>query len=115
MILSWLSSVCKNCYLFCIALLNLSCSEETAEDVRAVMHAIQENETAQMRDLTSFLDLEIHFVQQYLDVLVDVRSDWPDRYVKLSLQDPYLIVETKVLPGSKTTKPKGFPGASLEQ
>ncbi|OSX56972.1 hypothetical protein POSPLADRAFT_1186266 [Postia placenta MAD-698-R-SB12] len=52
--------------------------EETAEDVRARMQAIQENEVAQLRELTAFLDLEIHFVAQYLDVLQDVRSSWVD-------------------------------------
>ncbi|PFH50183.1 hypothetical protein AMATHDRAFT_61501 [Amanita thiersii Skay4041] len=50
--------------------------EETMEDIRAHMHAIQENEIAQHRELTAFLDLEINFVQQYLDVLKDVKSDW---------------------------------------
>lgn len=68
--------------LFPIALtiltVNLVSSEETAEDVRARMQAIQENEVAQLRELTAFLDLEIHFVAQYLDVLQDVRSSWVD-------------------------------------
>ena len=40
------------------------------------MHAIQENEIAQHRELTAFLDMEINYVQQYLDVLMDVKADW---------------------------------------
>jgi len=46
------------------------------EDVHAHMHAIQENEIAQHRELTAFLDMEINYVQQYLDVLMDVKADW---------------------------------------
>jgi hypothetical protein len=45
------------------------------------MHAIQENEIGQLRDLTSFLDVEINFVERYLDVLKDVKSDWYDECV----------------------------------
>jgi hypothetical protein len=45
------------------------------------MHSIQENEIVQLRELTSFLDLEINFVQQYLNVLTDVKSDWYKEYV----------------------------------
>lgn len=53
-------------------------SEEITEDVRARMLAIQENELEQLRELTGFLDMEIHFVQQYLEVLKETRSDWVD-------------------------------------
>lgn len=53
--------------------------EETAEDLRAHMHAIQENESSQLKDLGSFLDLEINFVQQYFDVLREVKSEWPEK------------------------------------
>lgn len=47
------------------------------------MHAIQENEHGQFRELVSFLDLEMNFVQSYLDVLKDVKSDVEsyERYV----------------------------------
>ena len=51
-------------------------SEETLEDVRAHMYAIQENEIAQHRELTGFLDMKINYVQQYLEVLMEVRADW---------------------------------------
>jgi hypothetical protein len=40
------------------------------------MIAIQENEIEQLRDLTSFLDAETLFVQQYLDVLKEAKSEW---------------------------------------
>ncbi|KAG6830135.1 hypothetical protein H0H92_001999 [Tricholoma furcatifolium] len=50
--------------------------DETSEDVQARMHAIQDKEITQMRDLTSFVNLEINFVEQYLNVLKEVRADW---------------------------------------
>jgi len=53
-------------------------SEETEEDLLAHMHAIQENEHGQLRELTTFLDFEINFVQSYLDVLKDVKADWQE-------------------------------------
>ncbi|KIP06763.1 hypothetical protein PHLGIDRAFT_128090 [Phlebiopsis gigantea 11061_1 CR5-6] len=52
--------------------------EECAEDVRARMYAIQENELEQLRDLTSLLDNEMQFVEQYLEVLRDVKANWVD-------------------------------------
>lgn len=58
-------------------------SEETSEDVRARMHAIQENEMVQLRELTAFLDLEMNFVEQYLEVLRDVKAGWIDEYASL--------------------------------
>ncbi|KAJ7913976.1 hypothetical protein B0H13DRAFT_2659425 [Mycena leptocephala] len=51
--------------------------EETEEEVEAHMHAIQENEIVQLRELTSFLTLELNYVEQYLDVLKDTRANWP--------------------------------------
>ena len=42
------------------------------------MHAIQENEHSQHRELATFLDTEINFVQTYLDVLKDVKADWQE-------------------------------------
>ncbi|KAJ7635099.1 hypothetical protein FB45DRAFT_910766 [Roridomyces roridus] len=51
--------------------------EETAEELEAHMHAIQENEIVQLRDLTGLLTNEIKFVEEYLDVLRDTRANWP--------------------------------------
>lgn len=42
------------------------------------MCAIQEAEIDQLRDLTSFLDTELHFVEQYLEVLQEVKAGWID-------------------------------------
>ncbi|CCM01681.1 uncharacterized protein FIBRA_03745 [Fibroporia radiculosa] len=66
--------------------------EETAEDVRARMHAIQENEVAQLHDLTALVDLELNFVEQYLQVLREVKSTW---------------VEEAVVRRMEATRPKG--------
>lgn len=40
------------------------------------MHSIQDNEIDQQRELNAFLNLEMGFVQQYLDVLKETRHDW---------------------------------------
>lgn len=42
------------------------------------MYAIQENEVLQLRDLTSFVDLKLNFIEQYLAVLRDVKANWVD-------------------------------------
>ncbi|KAF7327310.1 BAR domain-containing protein [Mycena kentingensis (nom. inval.)] len=52
--------------------------EETMEEVEAHMHAIQENETSQLRELTNFLTHQITFVENYLDVLKETRDSWPE-------------------------------------
>ena len=62
-------------------------SEEASEDVRARMHAIQENEIDQLRELSRFLEMEIRFAEQYLDVLRGVKEDWIDEYVIFSRHD----------------------------
>lgn len=40
------------------------------------MHAIQDTEIAQHRELSMLLDLEINYVEQYLEVLKDIKNDW---------------------------------------
>jgi hypothetical protein len=40
------------------------------------MEVIRNDDALHLRELTAFLDLEINFAQQYLEVLKDVRSDW---------------------------------------
>lgn len=50
------------------------------EDLRAHMHAIQENEHNQLEELTSFLILETNFVESYLAVLNEVKQDWQGGY-----------------------------------
>jgi hypothetical protein len=61
----------------------LAFSEEMAEDVRSRMRAIQDEEISQLRDLTTFLDLELHFATQYVDVLKNVKAEWCAEYVVL--------------------------------
>ena len=61
-------------------------SEETLEDVRARMFAIQENELEQLRALTTFLDDEIHFVEQYLEVLKEAKTTWIDEGTLSSME-----------------------------
>ena len=51
------------------------------------MHAIQENEIDQLRELSKFLEMEIRFAEQYLDVLKAVKGDWIDEYVAGSLHN----------------------------
>ncbi|KAJ3574032.1 hypothetical protein NP233_g2039 [Leucocoprinus birnbaumii] len=50
--------------------------DETAEDIRAHMEMIRSDDALHLRELTAFLDLEINFAQQYLEVLKDVKADW---------------------------------------
>lgn len=48
------------------------------------MHAIQENEIDQLRELSKLLEMEIRFAEQYLDVLSGVKEDWIDEFVVTS-------------------------------
>ena len=58
----------------------ITSSDEMTEDLRAHMHAIQENEHNQLEELSSFLTLETNFVQSYLAVLQDVKEGWHGGY-----------------------------------
>jgi len=49
------------------------------EDLRAYMHAIQENEHNQLQGLATLIDTELNFVQNYLGVLKEVKSDFYDK------------------------------------
>lgn len=53
--------------------------EEMAEDVRARMDIIREGEVEHQQELRKFLRSETHFVQQYLEVLKEVASEWPEQ------------------------------------
>ena len=66
-------------------------SEEINEDVRARMLAIQEEELDQLKELTGFLDMELRFAEQYLSVLKEARSEWPDESVRSCLMYMYRI------------------------
>ncbi|KAI8992761.1 hypothetical protein BD414DRAFT_284774 [Trametes punicea] len=62
--------------------------EETLEDVRARMWTIQENEIIQLRELTSFLDLELSFVRSFYEELQKVRDNWIDEETLKKLGAP---------------------------
>ena len=47
------------------------------------MYSIQENEVLQLRELTNFLDLEITFLQSYLEELQKVKAGWIDECVRV--------------------------------
>ncbi|KAJ2986641.1 hypothetical protein NUW54_g9692 [Trametes sanguinea] len=59
--------------------------EETLEDVRARMWAIQENEVVQLRELTNFLDLELSFIRSFYEELQRVRNEWIDECVQIDI------------------------------
>ena len=42
------------------------------------MYSIQENEVIQLRELTNLLDLEITYVQSYLDEFTKTKAGWVD-------------------------------------
>jgi len=48
------------------------------------MHGLQEKEVDQERDLASLLDIEINFVQNYLDILNDIKADWRSACVPIT-------------------------------
>jgi predicted nucleic acid-binding Zn-ribbon protein len=55
--------------------------EETLEDVNARMNAIRDKERMNVVRLTEFLKLEMNFVNQYLEVLNQAKSEWNDELV----------------------------------
>ena len=64
---------------FIVTCLTDNISEETVEDLRAHIHAIQENEHSQLHELTTLVDVEFNYVQNYLDILKDVKAGWQDQ------------------------------------
>jgi len=50
------------------------------------MHAIQENEIDQLRELSKFLEMETRFAEQHLEVLRGVKDDWIDEFVVILLR-----------------------------
>jgi hypothetical protein len=53
-------------------------SEEISESVQIRMHAIQDSEIDQLKELEIFLDLEVRFAERYLEAMRSVKSDWVD-------------------------------------
>ncbi|EJD05243.1 BAR-domain-containing protein [Fomitiporia mediterranea MF3/22] len=62
--------------------------EEMGEDVRARMEEIREGEVEHQRELESFLRVETQFVEQYLGVLKEVKSEWPEPDTYADLRRP---------------------------
>jgi hypothetical protein len=54
-------------------------SESTAEDLKARVRAIQEREIDQIRDLSSLLDGELKFAEQYVKILKEAKSGWAEQ------------------------------------
>lgn len=52
--------------------------DEMAEDVKTRMDAIREGDLDSLRALGGFLDMEMRFVEQYLETLKEVKSEWPE-------------------------------------
>ncbi|KAI0640911.1 hypothetical protein C8Q79DRAFT_421652 [Trametes meyenii] len=75
--------------------------EETLEDVRARMWAIQENEVVQLRELTNFLDLEMSYVRSYLEELEKIRSGWIDEETMKKLGAPKARPPSRPAPASR--------------
>jgi hypothetical protein len=55
------------------------------------MEVIRNDDILHLWELIAFLDLEINFAQQYLEVLKDVRSDWSYGWA-LSISNLYLFL-----------------------
>ncbi|KAF7436468.1 hypothetical protein PC9H_003301 [Pleurotus ostreatus] len=77
--------------------------EETLEDVRVMMEAIQASETELQNDLTAFLELEINFVEQYLAVMQEVKADWPTT-INSNKRSPPLLKHAMSKSGSVRSK-----------
>ncbi|KAH9916575.1 BAR-domain-containing protein [Epithele typhae] len=75
--------------------------EETLEDVRVRMRGIQDNEVVQLRELTSFLDLEITYVRSYLDELEKAKASWVDETTLKKLGAPKARPPPRVAPVSR--------------
>lgn len=60
--------------------------EEMSDDVRARMDVIREDEVEHQRELKNLVQTEMKFVEQYLEVLKEVKSEWPEpEYVPIQI------------------------------
>jgi hypothetical protein len=48
----------------------------------AKMATVQESEAAMISDLSDFLEAELDFVNQYQEILEDLKTEWGSMYVK---------------------------------
>ncbi|KAF7370320.1 BAR-domain-containing protein [Mycena sanguinolenta] len=79
--------------------------DETEEEVEAHMHAIQENEIVQLRELTNFLTLELNYVEQYAEVLKETRANWPSDSPPVRHAAPSHAKKTGSVRSRKSDKP----------
>ncbi|KAF8555166.1 BAR-domain-containing protein [Imleria badia] len=61
--------------------------DETSENVRSQIQTIQENEILQLRELTTFLDIQLNFARQYCEILNDVKASWCDESTLTKSED----------------------------
>jgi hypothetical protein len=54
-------------------------SEEISSEVQNQMEKIQDGELEQFRDLSRLLDMEMKFVEGWLDTLREIKDDWPEK------------------------------------
>ncbi len=52
--------------------------EKVCEDVQFRMDTIKANEAVHLEELTSLLDSETKFVEEYLSILKGIRAEWPE-------------------------------------
>jgi hypothetical protein len=57
--------------------------EESSEDVFRRMQDIKEAEVDLVQDLTDFLEAELTYYDRCREILLNVKRDWPVRYVAL--------------------------------
>lgn len=57
--------------------------EETNDDVYRRMQDIKESETESVTDLTSFLDAELSYHDKCREALMQLRKEWPAKYVSI--------------------------------
>jgi hypothetical protein len=56
-------------------------SDEAEADVHSRIEAIQQNEIDQILVLGTFLDNELSYAEQYIQILRDVKDNWPGKCV----------------------------------
>ncbi|KAI0276054.1 hypothetical protein BGY98DRAFT_740303 [Russula aff. rugulosa BPL654] len=61
--------------------------DEAEADVHSRIEAIQQNEIDQIRVLGSFLDIELSYAEQYIQILRDVKDNWPGKQEIAKLMD----------------------------
>lgn len=67
--------------------------EETNEDVFRRMQDIKESEVDMVQDLTAFLEAELSYHDRCREILLNVKREWPVRYVdEASAPNKYVLL-----------------------